>query len=54
MGQEPRCAWDAADFDAVGTLALERYGSEIICVLAAQLHSTSDAGEVYSLFTEDL
>src|SRR6185503_19513911 len=34
--------------------ALERYGPEILGILVAHLRSTSDAGEVFSLFAEDL
>lgn len=52
--QELRCAWDNADFRAVTTLALERYGPEILGVLAAKLRSASDAADVFSLFAEDL
>ena len=52
--QELRRAWDASDFHVVAKLALERYGPEILGVLVAHLRSTSDAGEVFSLFAEDL
>ena len=52
--QELRRAWDTSDFHAVAKLALERYGPEILGVLVAHLRSTSDAGEVFSLFAEDL
>jgi RNA polymerase sigma-70 factor (ECF subfamily) len=52
--QALRVAWDASDFQVVAKLALERYGPEILGVLVAQLRSTSDAGEVFSLFAEDL
>jgi RNA polymerase sigma-70 factor (ECF subfamily) len=51
---ELRRAWDSADFRAVTTLALERYGPEILGVLAAKLRSASDAADVFSLFAEDL
>ena len=52
--QELRRAWDSGDFGAVTTMALERYGPEILGVLAVQLRSTSDAAEAFSLFSEDL
>lgn len=52
--QELRCAWDDTDFRAVATLALERYGPEILGVLAAQLRSISDAADVFWWFVEDL
>ena len=52
--QDPRRAWDDGDLRAVATLALERYGPEILGVLAVQLRSTSDAADVFSLFAEDL
>jgi RNA polymerase sigma-70 factor (ECF subfamily) len=52
--QELRAAWDVSDFHAVARLALERYGPEILGILVAHLRSTSDAGEVFSLFAEDL
>jgi RNA polymerase sigma-70 factor, ECF subfamily len=52
--QELRGAWDVSDFHTVARLALERYGPEILGILVAQLRSTSDAGEVFSLFAEDL
>jgi DNA-directed RNA polymerase specialized sigma24 family protein len=34
--------------------AIERYGREILGVLADQLRSAADAAEVYSLWAEDL
>jgi len=49
-----RGAWDAGDFHAVARLTFERYGPEILGILAAHLRSTSDAGEVFSLWVEDL
>ena len=52
--QELRRAWDVGDFGTVAKLAFERYGPEILGILAAHLRSTSDAGEVFSLFAEDL
>jgi RNA polymerase sigma-70 factor (ECF subfamily) len=52
--QALRVAWDASDFQIVAKLALERYGPEILGVLVAHMRSTSDAGEVFSLFAEDL
>jgi RNA polymerase sigma-70 factor (ECF subfamily) len=52
--QELRRAWDAGDYSAATTLALERYGPEIFRVLAARLRSDSDAADVFSLFAEAL
>ena len=52
--QTLRRAWDNGDFRTVTTEALERYGPEILGVLAVQLRSTSDAAEAFSLFAEDL
>jgi RNA polymerase sigma-70 factor (ECF subfamily) len=52
--QDLRHAWDHADFRAVTTLVLERYGPEIFGVLAARLRSPSDAADVFSLFAENL
>lgn len=52
--QALRRAWEDGDFRAVTTEALERYGPEILGVLAVQLRSTSDAAEAFSLFAEDL
>lgn len=49
-----RLAWDTGDFRAVATLALERYGPEILGVLAARMRSPADAAEVFSLFAENL
>ena len=51
---ELRRAWDEGDFRAVTTLALERYGPEILGVLAVQLRSTADASEAFSMFSEAL
>lgn len=50
--QELHRAWDAGDLRAVATLSLERYGPEILGVLAVQLRSTTDAGDAFSLFAE--
>jgi len=52
--QELRRAWENTDFSAVTTIALERYGPEILGVLTALLRSAPDAAEVFSLFAEDL
>jgi RNA polymerase sigma-70 factor, ECF subfamily len=51
---ELRAAWDAGDLDRTATLVFERYGPEILGVLAAQLRSTSDAADAFSMFAEDL
>lgn len=52
--QELRHAWKAGDLRAVATLALERYGPEILGVMAVQLRSTTDAADAFSLFAEHL
>jgi RNA polymerase sigma-70 factor (ECF subfamily) len=52
--QELRRAWDDGDLRAVATRALERYGPEILGVLAIQLRSTTDAADAFSLFAEHL
>lgn len=52
--QELRRVWNNSDFRAVTTLALERYGPEILGVLSAQLRSTTAAADTFSLFAEDL
>ena len=49
-----RRAWEDGDLPAVTTLAIERYGPEILGVLAVQLRSTADAADAFSLFAEDL
>src|SRR5689334_22297838 len=46
--------WTARAYDRVATRALEAYGPEITGLLAAQLRSTSDALEVFSMFSDDL
>jgi RNA polymerase sigma-70 factor (ECF subfamily) len=52
--QELRRAWKDGDLRAVATLALERYGPEILGVMAVQLRSTTDAADAFSLFAEHL
>ena len=52
--QELRRAWEDGDLRTVATLALERYGPEILGVLAVQLRSTTDAADAFSLFAEHL
>lgn len=52
--QELRRAWDNGEFRTVTTLALERYGPEILGVLTARLHSAPDASDAFSMFAEDL
>lgn len=49
-----REAWERGAFDRVATLAFERYGPELLGVLAARLRSHTDAAEVFSMFAEDL
>jgi RNA polymerase sigma-70 factor, ECF subfamily len=52
--QDVRRAWEDGDLDAVATLAVKRYGPEILGVLAVQLRSTADAADAFSLFAEHL
>jgi RNA polymerase sigma-70 factor (ECF subfamily) len=52
--QTIRSAWEARDFEAAATLALQGYGSEIIDFLSARLRSSSDGQEAFSMFAEDL
>jgi RNA polymerase sigma-70 factor, ECF subfamily len=47
-------AWDAQDFQAAATLALETYGQEILSFLAARLRATTDAEDAFSMFAEDV
>jgi RNA polymerase sigma-70 factor (ECF subfamily) len=49
-----RQACEGGQFDEATTLALERYGPEILGILAARLRSDGDAAEVFSIFAEDL
>src|SRR5262245_51485817 len=49
-----RAAWDTGDMQRVATLAIGRYGPEILGVLTARLRSSSQAAEVFSVFAEDL
>lgn len=51
--QSVREAFDRGDFEAAATLALERYGAEILSFLAVRLRSSSDAHEAFSIFAED-
>lgn len=51
--QNVRVAFDRGDFEAAATLALERYGDEILSFLAVRLRSPSDAHEAFSSFAED-
>ena len=52
--QTVRSAWEAKDFDAAATLAVERYANEILTFLSARLRSQSDGQEAFSMFAEDL
>ena len=52
--QKIRQAWDAKDFGAAATLALEAYADEIVDFLSSRLRSDSDAREAFSMFAEDL
>jgi RNA polymerase sigma-70 factor (ECF subfamily) len=49
-----RVACERGRFDEATTLALERYGPEILGLLAARLRSDGDAAEAFSMFAEDL
>lgn len=49
-----RAAWEARDFHAAATLALELYGPEIYSFVNARLRSANEADEAFSLFSEDL
>jgi RNA polymerase sigma-70 factor (ECF subfamily) len=51
---ELRRRFDAGDLSGTATLAVERYGPEILGVLTAQLRSSSQAAEAFAMFTEDL
>lgn len=52
--QELRRAWEDGDLRTVATLAVKRYGPEILGVLGVQLRSTADADDAFSLFAEHL
>lgn len=52
--RELRERWDAGGFDDVTTMALQRYGPEILGLLAARLRSDSNGAEAFSLFAVDL
>jgi RNA polymerase sigma-70 factor (ECF subfamily) len=56
IDREPviRAAFDAGQMDTAARVALETYGDEIASFLHARLRSSSDAGEVFSMFAEDL
>lgn len=49
-----RAACESGRFDEATTLCLERYGPEILGILAARLRSDGDAAEAFSMFAEDL
>lgn len=49
-----RSACEAADYHRAATLTLQLYGADVFGFLAARLRSTSDASEVFSVFSEDL
>ncbi len=49
-----REACESGRFHEATTLALERYGPEILGLLAARMRSDADAAEVFSIFAEDL
>jgi RNA polymerase sigma-70 factor, ECF subfamily len=52
--RELRDGWNAGRFDEVTTMALSRYGPEILGLLAARLRSDGNAAEAFSIFTVDL
>lgn len=49
-----RAAFDAGQMETAARVALETYGDEIASFLSARLRDSSDAGEVFSMFAEDL
>lgn len=49
-----RASWEAGDFSAAATVALETYGHEILSFLGTRLRSSSDAEEAFGIFAEDL
>jgi RNA polymerase sigma-70 factor, ECF subfamily len=49
-----RAAWEARDFQAAATKALEAYGQELLTFLRARLRSPSDGDEAFSMLAEDL
>jgi RNA polymerase sigma-70 factor, ECF subfamily len=49
-----RAAWEEADFEEAATRAIRAYGPEILGFLVARLRDEDEAGEVFSLFCEDL
>jgi RNA polymerase sigma-70 factor (ECF subfamily) len=51
---ELRAAWHAGRHDECTTLALERYGPEVLGLLAVRLRSDGDAAEAFSMFAVDL
>lgn len=52
--QEIRKAWEARDFEAAATLAVEAYADEMLEFLIARLRNQSGAQEAFSMFAEDL
>lgn len=54
IDREIRRLFDAADFEGATTVAMRRYGPEIYAFLAACHRGGDDAGEVFSLFAENL
>jgi RNA polymerase sigma-70 factor (ECF subfamily) len=52
--RECRQAFDAEDYVRAATLAIERYGREIMAFLLARLRRRSDAEEVFAMFAEKL
>jgi RNA polymerase sigma-70 factor (ECF subfamily) len=54
IDREIRQRFDAADFEGATTYAMRRYGPEICAFLGACHRSADDAGEVFSLFAENL
>lgn len=51
--QAIRTAFEAQDFQAAATRALEAYGREILSFLVAKLGTASDGDEAFSMFAED-
>jgi RNA polymerase sigma-70 factor (ECF subfamily) len=55
-GTEDRClqALDRGDHAGAATVALREYGPQLLGYLCSVLRSEADAGEVFSMFSEDL
>lgn len=52
--REVRAAFDAQDFALATTLLIEQVGPKVLAFLLHRLGSPSEAGDVFSMFSEDL